>query len=111
MVAAQHQYTYSVRRGPAVCWLQPHARVSNSINTGGPLIGRGIIDRIDVQGLVTDLRAQRIDELLSRRANTGGVTGATGKHHLHVRTRLRRRRRNRWTRQRVRRLSWSWFLR
>ena len=51
-------------------------------------MGSGVVDRVYVERLCADARAQGVDESLPGRADTGRVIGAAGEHHLNVRTRV-----------------------
>jgi hypothetical protein len=79
------------------------ARVSDAVEARAPLMGGRIVDRIYVERLPADARAQVVDERLSRRTDTGRLIGTAGEHHLHVGTRVGGRGRNDRERKRPRR--------
>jgi hypothetical protein len=67
------------------------ARVSDAVLARvRPVVGSGVVDRIHIERLCADARAQGGDERASRRADAGRVIGAAGEHHLNVRTRIGR---------------------
>src|SRR5271166_5447424 len=68
--------------------------VSNTVESGRPLVAGRVVDRIYVHGLTAQARAQGVDECLARRADTRVLTGATSEHHLGVRAALGGRERN-----------------
>ena len=59
-----------------------------------------VVDRINPDRPVTNLRLQRVDEGLPDPANTGWLAGATGENHLDVGARVGRRRGNGRAKQR-----------
>ena len=73
-------------RGKDAC-----ARISDSIDGGLKLSGGGIIDRVHPNRLRSDLRSQRVDERLSRGADTRQLGSAAGEYHLSVWARRRAR--------------------
>ncbi|SON63336.1 hypothetical protein MSIMFI_04866 [Mycobacterium simulans] len=64
------------------------ASVSNTVDAGGPLLTGWVVDRIDPQRLCANAWTKGVDECLPGRANARRLTGATGKHHLHIGARL-----------------------
>jgi hypothetical protein len=64
------------------------ARVSDAVEARGPLIAGGVVDRVHLERLCADARAQRVDERLSGWSNTGRLTGSAGEHHLNIGARL-----------------------
>jgi len=75
------------------------ARIRDSIDGGGEVSGGGVVDRVNPDGLRADPSAQRVDERLSRGADTGCLGGAAGENHLGIRARRRLRGRNNCTLQ------------
>jgi hypothetical protein len=73
------------------------SRVRNSIDGGGEVGGGGVVDRVHPDRLRADVRAQRVDERVSRGANTGVFSGAAGEDYLGVGARHRLRERYRRT--------------
>ena len=53
----------------------------------GKSSGGGVVDRVNPDGLRADPSAQRVDERLSRGADTGCLGGAAGENHLGIRAR------------------------
>jgi hypothetical protein len=72
----------------AMCstWLPASVIVDGCREIGG---GR-VVDRISPQRFRADVRAQRVDEILTYAANAGWLGGAAGEHHLDVGARLSR---------------------
>ena len=78
----------------AACGLDIRARVPDADQGGGEVGGGGVVDRIYLDRLCADSRAQRVHECLSCWTNTGILGGAAREHHLEVGAGLRGRGRN-----------------
>ena len=88
-VAAQHHLGVgaALRHG-----VDMRARVSDAVESGGPVVAGRVVDGIDVERPWGNTCSKIVDECLSGRAETGCFTGAAGVHDLHVGGRLRTRR-------------------
>src|SRR6516165_8416856 len=64
------------------------ARVFDAIETGGSLVAGRVVNRIYLERLPANARAQGVDECLAGRANTRRLTGTAGERHLNIGARL-----------------------
>ena len=76
------------------------ARVPNAVRGGGEVGGGGVVDRIHLDRLRADSRAQRVHKSLSGWTNTRWLRGTAREDHLDVGARLRGRGRNGCAQQR-----------